>query len=486
MRRRLICLAALSVAVGGLSLTAAGSASVDATATLRVTVSGAGGVTSVPRGIACPKACAKAFTKGKAVKLRAKAKPSAVFKRWTGACAAVKTAKCTVRMAAAKRVGAVFVPKLPANGWIAFTVEQSGDDLDIWFAALDQKARRVIGSDTDRVRQLCPAFSQDGRSLAYGRVERRGAEYLNAALKVADVSADGRVSGRLTIDVGDGLPPPCPVWSPAGDRLAFGVPRTSPINPDRSGVGSEVWVVQLADGTVTVLPDLLATDLDWSPDGSLLAVVGGVKTASGVGVTDGLQDARIHLFAPSSGTIRSLPRTLGVSSLTWSPDGGRIAYAGSGPGLRVIDVDTGRQRVLTPERSAPFTASEPVWSPDGETIVYQRRPNRGERYVAVLVTPGDLGDDGATPREVVIPAPQVTVRGYDYYLYPYRVTWSPDGQYLLYVAWGVSDTTVIVAVPTDPDRRPVVLALTENIVAYDGYDDTTFVPIQVWGRRPSD
>jgi Tol biopolymer transport system component len=398
-----------------------------------------------------------------------------------------------------------------SNGWIAFTAAQPAPDgsldadTDIWLVALDRDARRVVGGETDRVNQLCPAFSPDGRSLAYGRVEGHGTSsfvnadgtegsepnaYRRAALVVADVSTDGHVSDRLTIDLGDGLPPPCPVWSPDGGRVAFGVNRTSPVNPERSAVGSQVWIATLADRGVTVLPDLLATDLEWSPDASLLAIASGTDQQVSGGA---LGDGRIRLFGPASGAMRTLEATSGAIELTWSPDGRSIAYAGVGDSgsddhreLRIIDVETGRQRVLA-ARYGILHGIGPVWSPDGKTIAYQRGYS-GEHSEVVLSTPGDLSDQSTRPRETVV---SVTARGSSARLDPYRVTWSPDGQYLLMMAWGnLPDTTgtvedpFVVAIPADAAMPNVVLSRMHGLVVHDGYPDTTLVPIQTWGRAP--
>lgn len=101
----------------------------------------------------------------------------------------------------------------------------------------------------------------------------------------------------------------------------------------------------------------------------------------------------------------------------------------------------------------------------------------------MLVTVADPSDQTGLGREVVIRDRRMQ-DGSSLRLFPSRITWSPDGRYLLLLA--VTQPVVaspLIAVPTDPDAPVMILADVDGIVSYDGYDDTTFVPIQVWGRR---
>ena len=235
------------------------------------------------------------------------------------------------------------VPALGPNGWIAYGMNtEAGGDQDIWFVGLDSEPRRVIGTDTDVVDQFCPAFSSDGRSIAFGEADQSGATP-TTAIVVAAVNDEGAVSEEFRVDVDEA--PPCPVWSPDGELIAFGVPQTSVINPTQSAEGSEVWILTVADRGITVLPNLLATDLEFSPDSSLLAVASGSDLVEPYVIGD----PRIHLYEFASGATRTLESTLGAMSFTWSPDGGRIAYMTGdfSHALTLIDLDTEEQRALS-------------------------------------------------------------------------------------------------------------------------------------------
>ena len=338
-----------------------------------------------------------------------------------------------------------------SNGWVAFVA-----DGDVYLESAGVAARRIIGSDTDGLSQICPQFSRDGRRLAYGEADGTAqAGYHDAALVISDLDAAGNASVSLRIDVGGTFAPPCATWSADGRRVAFGVPRTSPINPDRSGAGSEIWVVTVADGHVDVLPGLLATDLEWSPQGSHLAISSGQADPVRAEVRDG----SLRLYEADSAETRTLVGPSGVGSLTWSPDGSRIAYqrGGSDGGgmdqeIWVIRVDGSRKYLLTQRQFGSIYGAGPVWSPTGDRIVYQRMKSAGtEAHDVVLVTP----DDGS---EVVLPDLRLPEDAATVSWRPDSVTWSPDGKELLYTAWvsGRPGRALIVR-PLDTRSDPAVL-----------------------------
>jgi Tol biopolymer transport system component len=371
-----------------------------------------------------------------------------------------------------------------SNGWIAFARFGSGPggpaawvERDIYLVRQGEAARRIVGSETDSLDQVCPAFSPDGRRLAHGEADGTpDTGYHDAALVISDLDAEGNASESLRIDVGGAFPPPCATWSADGRRVAFGVPLTSPVNPDRSAAGSEVWVATVADGHVEVLSDLLVSDLEWSPDGSQLAISSGQTDR----VLRELRDGSIRLYDADTGEMRTLVGPSGVSKLTWSPDGTRIAYQrGRSDGgsfdqeIWVAQVDGSGEHLLAGGFGSIYGAG-PVWSPTGDRIVYQRMKHAGtEAHDVVLVTP----DDGSA---VVLPDLRLPGDDASVSWRPDSVTWSPDGRELLYSAWSHGEQPrerrVLISLPLDRGSDPVVL--------HEGVD--TAGENRSWGSLPDE
>jgi WD40 repeat protein len=188
-----------------------------------------------------------------------------------------------------------------------------------------------FGSDSDRLDQMCPASSPDGARLAYGQAEGTAdVGYTGAALVISDLDVDGNASVSAEIDVGGTSAPPCPTWSPDGQRIALGVHEDVRGRPQGSAAIGDVWVVVSFDsGQTTVLSGLYVfdnagssfPDMEWSPDGTELAIANG----------------QITLVSVLNGKLRSLLGSSGAGSLTWSPDGTRIAYQ-RGEVIRVVEV----------------------------------------------------------------------------------------------------------------------------------------------------
>jgi hypothetical protein len=349
------------------------------------------------------------------------------------------------------------------TGWITYAAGEASPaaalpNHDIFVIGEDRAPRRIVGTGSDNLDHLCPAFSTDATRIAFGEGRRTSdTGYRDSALVIANIDAQGVASNVRTIPVGGSFPPPCPAWSPDGRRIAFVVPPV--VGAAQPAGAGDVWIVALDSGQVKILPGVWAGDLDWAPDSSRLAIASGNDPA-----TQPSTGGPLLLFSVVGGVVHRIPGADGVTSLSWSPDGSRIAYQRiRTPATLTADGGVVRDAALEiwtigPEGSGrtletkPFDATHgigPVWSPAGDRIAYQRicavhplgkAPCR-EQHEVVLLTPGKtVSETKPVGSEVVLPAARADGADGPAMWFPAMVSWSPDGQKLLYSAWSEAVT----------------------------------------------
>jgi Tol biopolymer transport system component len=332
------------------------------------------------------------------------------------------------------------VPTTTTNGWVAFVA--GAPYSDIYLVREGSAAQRIAGSgsETDGISQVCPAFSPDGTRLAYGETKGHENAHQDEALVITDLTTDGLPFSTFTIPLDGTSLPPCPIWSADGRWLAFGAgDHDWEADPQTD---SEVWVIDTTTKDIRRLTGQSATDLEWAPDAAKLFIA-----------SDG-----IVVYPVATGESRPLADTAGVRSFTLSPDGHSIAFERLDPSvpkplngaaridnldLWVMDADGTGERIL----AADFEANHglgPVWSPDGDHIVYQRlcdfRPPPyttavcREEHEVMVVTVNDNDPLEPAGTQQVISAETAGPAGTTMWS-PFSVTWSPDSTTLLYLAW---------------------------------------------------
>jgi Tol biopolymer transport system component len=155
-------------------------------------------------------------------------------------------------------------------------------------------------------------------------------------------------------------------WSPDGSTVAFWrVPRGGP-------PGAGIYTVAAGGGEPYQLleTDLSIWSISWSPQGDRIAFVG-------VTPIDGTQadmPMAVYTMASDGSDLQQLTSHGQVMGVAWSPDGTRMAitrqYAigesKTGNDISVLDLATGEEQRLTHDG----TAWKPSWSPDGTRIAF--------------------------------------------------------------------------------------------------------------------
>jgi hypothetical protein len=314
-------------------------------------------------------------------------------------------------------------PPAPALGWVAVAADPStagdGEHGDIYFLSAGADPRRVIGSDGDDIAQECPAFSPDGRRLAYGEARAFDATdgdrgvwpVSDRAVVVVGVNADGDVSQpfvRVTLPASPGEIA-CPEWSPDGRYVAY-------------RVGADLWVADTTTGTTTLFP-VLATPwgenaFAWSRDGSRIAVA---------------ELAQIRLV-PIDGSTPTVIRVVGTvpAAMGWTAGDAGIVYVSRDSTADGLDVNRVDANGTNDIQLAP--SFDAVISPDGTRVAYiSGQPN--DEHIMIMPTGGGQGVAAAVPSNF-------SLGGF---------LWSPDGTRLL-----VSSIDGVVSVDVAPGSAPIV------------------------------
>ena len=303
-----------------------------------------------------------------------------------------------------------------------------GRDLNLYVSDGDGTARLLVGTEGGTTTRHCPAFSSDGTLLAWG--EKTEWTAAGGEVVISGFAPSGQLRGeeiRIPIPtIPPSFGPPCPVWSPVGQRLAVFAPR-------------EGLLVVQADGTTRSIEVEAFRRLDevvrfeWSHDGSQVALLPFSDTPWVVPVDGG---APVHL---TEFDRNELP-----GSIAWTDDGSLVVAGSRGP----LGLDTGPLGLET----VPFVKVVNISTGAASDVPLPTAWDVSES-VFILSAAGD--DRFVALRELTRPdlldlQGNVTTLGDLEYEPASFMSLSPDGTQMLYVTIDPnSGAQGLVAVPLD-------------------------------------
>ena len=269
---------------------------------------------------------------------------------------------------------------------------------DLMLLDIDSDTPRALPiSDPPKEGVADPVWSPDGKQIAFVsrnvRRERGGRVWM--------VSASGGQASPLTSESVLAL---APAFSPDGRRLAF-------FAPDSIG-RNQVWVQELGASPTKLTDhvDVTTTRIRWTPDGQTLlySADGRLWKVSASGGQRSEIRFTAALSLPMPDRVRVTARfpepgrqelARGFMGLSISPDGRQIGVLALGK-LWVVAIGGGQRAVA----DVPLTATSLTWSPDGDEVAWSAGVADQEDLFATDVKSGTTRQVTALPGREVAPA----------------------------------------------------------------------------------
>jgi len=299
----------------------------------------------------------------------------------------------------------------------------------------------TLGFFTDQ-----PAWSPDGRWIAYTH------------------SGPGRAGLRLITPQGEGDHElvagglaSYPAWAPDGKALVYSkLELEGPYY-----ILSDLYLYDLEEGREERLTSgERAYYAKFSPDGKR------IYFAKNIGRDGSTALAALDLGNRESRIIKEFPENTGIiHSFAPSPDGRQIALAlwrwGGFQDLYLLDLESGGLTTITQDKAQ---AADPVWSPDGQYVLFSSDPDRIYNLYAYRVADGKFF--------------KVT----NMLTGAFHPTISPQGDEMAFVSY-TSDGYDLYRIPFDPAGWKPVELPKEALPEWTGYPETEY-PIEPYDPLP--